>query len=127
MDKDTPTNVIIEKENEYYIKDRTSPKTINLELLNQWRIKDHTKPKDVTINLSGGGTFDHRELDFRDAEDQHPISAITGLQDLINNIINQLEEKVSEDDLARVAFTGDMNDLISNQTILYCGTSTEVI
>ena len=27
-----------------------------------------------------GGTTDHRELTNRDADDQHPIKAITGLQ-----------------------------------------------
>ena len=33
-----------------------------------------------------GGTTDHRDLINRDADDQHPIKAITGLQDKLNTI-----------------------------------------
>lgn len=33
-----------------------------------------------------GGTFDHRALKNRDAEDQHPIDAITGLRKELNTI-----------------------------------------
>lgn len=33
----------------------------------------------------GGGTTDHNQLTNRDAENQHPISAITGLEDALNN------------------------------------------
>lgn len=33
----------------------------------------------------GGGTSDHRQLTHRDAENQHPISAITGLQDALDD------------------------------------------
>ena len=33
-----------------------------------------------------GGTTDHRELENRDADDQHPIKAITGLQNVLNTI-----------------------------------------
>ena len=47
---------------------------------------------------------DHTKLRNRDAADQHPISAITGLQDA-------LDSKVSLLDIA----------------LIYCGTSTEVI
>jgi hypothetical protein len=42
-----------------------------------------------TVNLSGGtsggsgGTSDHRALLHRDAEDQHPIGAITGLAEAL--------------------------------------------
>lgn len=41
---------------------------------------------------SGGGTNDHNKLKNRDLADQHPIEAITGLQDL-------LDRKVSEDEI----------------------------
>lgn len=114
MDPNKPTKVYITTENEFEVKDRTSPKTINLERFNQWRIKDHTKPKDVKITLAGG-TFDHNALDNRDMENQHPMSAITGLLEFVNS-------------LATVAFTGKLEDLTSDTvTILNCGTSTEVI
>lgn len=39
---------------------------------------------------SEGGTDDHNELINRDMEDQHPISAITGLQDELNSKQNKL-------------------------------------
>lgn len=103
--KETPKKVIITRNDEFEIKDRTSPKPVNLELLNKWTIKDHTKPRDVKIKLPDmTGTFDHRELQHRDAADQHPISAIEGLQ---------------------TALDAKMN--ISDFNIIYCGTSTEVI
>lgn len=42
----------------------------------------------VTVRSGGGsgGTTDHRALINRDADDQHPIKAITGLQDKLNTI-----------------------------------------
>ena len=36
----------------------------------------------------GGGTTDHSKLTNRDADDQHPISAITGLQNELNKLQN---------------------------------------
>ena len=36
--------------------------------------------------VNTGGTGDHRQLTNRDAEDQHPIKAITGLQAQLNTI-----------------------------------------
>lgn len=50
------------------------------------------------LAIMTGGSLDHRKLRHRDAADQHPISAITGLQDLFDDT-----------------------------WILYCGTSEEVI
>lgn len=44
---------------------------------------------------SGGGTSDHRELTNRDAGEQHPIGAITGLD-------QELAKRVSEDDALSV-------------------------
>lgn len=35
---------------------------------------------------SDGGTLDHRVLTFRDAENQHPISSITGLTEAVGRI-----------------------------------------
>ena len=58
---------------------------------------------------------DHNKLRNRDLTDQHPIGAITGLQDIL-------------DSLAPVAFTGAAEDLIwPNPLILYCGTASEVV
>ena len=58
---------------------------------------------------------DHNKLRNRDLTDQHPIGAITGLQDIL-------------DGLAPVAFTGAAEDLIwPNPLILYCGTASEVV
>lgn len=44
---------------------------------------------------SGGGAPDHQELSNRDAKDQHPIGAITGLD-------RELSKRVSEDDALNV-------------------------
>lgn len=73
----------------------------------------------ATVNT--GGVRNHNSLTGRDADDQHPISAITGLQD-------DLDMKVEADELAPVAFTGDAEDLTWPQPlILYCGTASEVV
>lgn len=40
----------------------------------------------ITADATDGGTSDHAELMNRDAENQHPMSAITGLQDAVNRI-----------------------------------------
>lgn len=97
--------VKIENENEYVVKDVTVPKTINLERLDEWVVKDHTRPKDIHVMLPvGTGTYLHSALQHRDWADQHPISAITNLQTV-------LDSKLGIDDF----------DLID------CGTSTEVI
>ena len=45
--------------------------------------------------IPGGGTLDHRELEYRDAEGQHPIGAITGLD-------SELSKRVKEDDAMSV-------------------------
>ena len=67
------------------------------------------------------GTKYHDKLENRWLPDQHPIEAITGLTET-------LSEKVNSDELAPVAFSGLLNDLSSDGfTVLYCGTSTEVI
>lgn len=38
------------------------------------------KAEQAKVQTGGGGTADHRQLTNRDADNQHPISAITGLQ-----------------------------------------------
>lgn len=40
----------------------------------------------VAVRTGPGGTTDHRALTNRDADDQHPIKAITGLADKLNTI-----------------------------------------
>ena len=66
-------------------------------------------------------TGDHRKLLHRDEPDQHPIGAITGLQDVLDSV-----PRTSE--LAPVAFSGDAEDLIwPHPLILYCGTASEVV
>ena len=64
---------------------------------------------------------DHNKLRNRDLVNQHPISAITGLQDILDSV-------PLTSDLASVAFSGAAEDLIwPNPLILYCGTASEVV
>ena len=64
---------------------------------------------------------DHNKLRNRDLANQHPISAITGLQDILDNVPLM-------SDLAPVAFSGAAEDLIwPEPLILYCGTASEVV
>ena len=55
------------------------------------KISPTTKNISATIS-SGGGTSDHNRLFNRDTENQHPVSAITGLQKLLDN---KLESKTA--------------------------------
>ncbi len=74
-----------------------------------------------TLPVYDIGSNDHRKLSHRDSADQHPISAITGLE-------GRLNEKADTSALATVAFTGDVADLTSIGVLLInCGTSSEVI
>lgn len=57
-----------------------------------------------TFNTSSMGTMFHEKLKHRDYPDQHPIEAITGLRE-------ELDGKA------------DLSDF----SIIYCGTSTEVV
>jgi len=100
-----PTKVILSGNSDFDVKDVTKPKTINLESQNQWIVKDHTTPKDIKITIPvGGGTWDHSALFNRSASDQHPIGAITNLQET-------LDTKIDAEDIS----------------LIYCGTSTEVV
>lgn len=40
-----------------------------------------------SVEIAGGGASDHRVLSGRDAADQHPINAITGLRDRLEHTI----------------------------------------
>lgn len=62
---------------------------------------------EFSLNVSNN---DHNLLSNRDLADQHPISAITGLQDA-------LDAKADTSDLATVATTGSYNDLTNKPTI----------
>lgn len=55
------------------------------------KISTTTKNTSATIS-SGGGSSDHNRLFNRDAENQHPISAITNLQKLLDS---KLESKTA--------------------------------
>lgn len=64
---------------------------------------------------------DHNKLRNRDLAGQHPIGAITGLQDILDSV-------PSTSDFAQVAFTGDAEDLVWPEPfVLYCGTASEVV
>lgn len=55
-------------------------------VLSQPEIKMKIDPARVVHEGGGGGTNDHTKLRNRDADDQHPIKAITGLQSKLNTI-----------------------------------------
>lgn len=40
----------------------------------------------VSMKVNTGGTSDHRALAYRDAVDQHPMSAITGLPTALDEV-----------------------------------------
>ena len=74
----------------------------------------------LTASVGGaGGTGDHTKLKNRDAADQHPISAITGLQDA-------LDEKAGLASLSPVALTGNIEDLTQEDAffMLQCGNAS---
>lgn len=54
--------------------------------LSQPEIKMKIDPARVVHEGDGGGTNDHTKLLNRDADDQHPIKAITGLQSKLDTI-----------------------------------------
>lgn len=54
--------------------------------LSQPEIKMKIDPARVVHEGGGGGTNDHTKLLNRDADDQHPIKAITGLQSKLDTI-----------------------------------------
>ena len=54
--------------------------------ISQPEIKMKIDPARVVHEGGGGGTNDHTKLLNRDADDQHPIKAITGLQSKLDTI-----------------------------------------
>lgn len=54
--------------------------------LSQPEIKMKISPARVVHEGGGGGTNDHTKLLNRDADDQHPIKAITGLKSKLDTI-----------------------------------------
>ena len=46
----------------------------------------NTDKFEVTINTSGAVVKDHNTLNNRDLSDQHPIKAITGLQEVVDEV-----------------------------------------
>lgn len=54
--------------------------------VSQPEIKMKIDPARVVHEGGGGGTNDHTKLLNRDADDQHPIKAITGLQSKLDTI-----------------------------------------
>ena len=78
---------------------------------------------------SGGGTKDHTELENRDAENQHPISAITGLQSALDEKqavitdLNTIRAGASagatavQPETGKGLFSGNYNDLTDKPTI----------
>ena len=67
----------------------------------------------------GGGVTAHRLLTGRDAADQHPISAITGLQtalDAVNQAINAHKSSSSDHNDIRTAIT-NLQQAVSNLNI----------
>lgn len=59
-------------------------------------------------NISGGGTKKHEELTGRDLENQHPISAITGLADKLEEIEEAIDSKPSKISAQDVMFENDL-------------------
>lgn len=56
------------------------------QLVNDSNFATEQYVQDAIASSEDGGTTDHRDLTNRDANDQHPISAITGLQEALNKI-----------------------------------------
>ena len=64
------------------------------------------------VTRTSGGTFDHALLRNRDLDDQHPISAITGLQEALD----------------AAASSGLIENLNQQEVVcFYCGTASEVM
>ena len=48
-----------------------------------------------TTSNGSSGTFDHNLLENRDMEDQHPVSAISGLEERLTEMMTEVEERIS--------------------------------
>ena len=70
-----------------------------------------------TSGTSSGGTFDHREMLNRDAINQHPINAITGLQEVLNTIelnISNILDSIDENNKKVLKDANDYTDIQIN-------------
>ena len=101
------------------------------------------KAEQAKVQTGGGGTADHRELTHRSDPDQHPISAITGLQEELGGINAKIPgalSDLSEDATHRVVtdaekakwnekitapVTGEVGQIIRIKTVDYTGHPTE--
>ena len=46
---------------------------------------------EANFSIEVGGITEHNKLSNRDLPDQHPISAITGLREALDNVVNNIE------------------------------------
>lgn len=51
---------------------------------------------DTNVNIIVSGSKNHDELEHRDYENQHPMSAITGLEDTLQELNNDKQNKINE-------------------------------
>ena len=58
--------------------------------------------EDWSRDMATSGSIDHRDLEHRDADDQHPISAITGLEDVLDAKADLINGKVPASQLPEV-------------------------
>lgn len=59
--------------------------------------EESTKPPATMPDNSEGGTLDHRQLRHRKDPEQHPISAISGLAEVLETIPSPVEPLTNED------------------------------
>ena len=123
------TNEVIENESQL----------INLPILKDEGI-------DINISLSsnsgnGGGTSNHFELLYRDMANQHPISAITSLQETLDNKANKdeipsVDGFITNDELEKKGYLTEHQDLsnlatkdelTNKQDVLISGTNIKTI
>lgn len=51
---------------------------------------------DTNINIIVSGSKNHDELEHRDFDDQHPMSAITGLEDALQSLDNDKQDNIND-------------------------------
>ena len=75
------------------------------------------KAEQAKVQTGGGGTADHRELTHRNDPNQHPISAITGLQEELDGINAKIPAQASATD--QLADNDFVNSSIENVAAYY--------
>ena len=97
-------------------------------IVNGHRVGGVVHEETITATIGTATASNHNALVGRSLPNQHPISAIEGLTEMLDGIDTALESKANTADLADVAFSGAAEDLTwPDPLILYCGTSTEVV